>query len=80
MTSQYQVCIPHQSIVVNNRIYSAHSYGLTILATWIRTGMLTRHRSLAMGQSTNPAPVARPIRYGDKLFILCEDRLLCRDY
>ena len=70
--------IPHQSIVVNNRIYSAHSYGLTILP--LGQNNADQHRSLAMGQSTNPTPVARPIRYGDKLFILCKDRLLCQNY
>ena len=75
--SQYQFA-PHQSIVVNNRIYSAHSYGLTILP--LGQNNADQHHSLAMGQLTNPTPVARPIRYGDKLFILCKDRLLCRDY
>ena len=70
--------IPHQSIVINNRIYAAHSSGLTI---WeLDQNWHVQTHSLAMGQSTNPTPVARPIRYGDKLFILCEDRLLCRDY
>ena len=69
---------PHQSIVVSNRIYSAHSYGLTILP--LGQNNADQHRSLAMGQSTNPTPVARPIRYGDKLFILCKDRLICRGY
>ena len=75
--SQYQFA-PHQSIVVNNRIYSAHSYGLTILP--LGQNNADQHRSLAMGQPTNPTPVARPIRYGDKLFILCKDRLLCLNY
>ena len=65
-------------IVVNNRIYSAHSYGLTILP--LGQNNAGRHHSLAMGQPTNPRPVARPIRYGDKLFVLCKDRLICRDY
>ena len=75
--SQYQFA-PHQSIVVNNRIYSAHSYGLTILP--LGQNNTDRHHSLAMGQPTNPTPVARPIRYGDKLFILCKDRLLYLNY
>ena len=75
--SQYQF-VPHRSIVVNNRIYSAHSYGLTILP--LGQNNAGRHHSLAMGQPTNPRPVARPIRYGDKLFVLCKDRLICRDY
>ena len=70
--------IPHQSIVINNRIYAAHSSGLTI---WeLDKNWHAQTHSLAMGQPTNPTPVARPIRYGDKLFILCKDRLICRDY
>ena len=70
--------IPHQSIVINNRIYAAHSSGLTI---WeLDQNWHVQTHLLAMGQSTNPTPVARPIRYGNKLFILCKDRLLCRDY
>ena len=70
--------IPHQSIVMNNRIYAAHSSGLTI---WeLDKNWHAQPHSLAMGQPTNPTPVARPIRYGDKLFILCKDRLLCRNY
>ena len=75
--SQYQFA-PHQSIVVNNRIYSAHSYGLTILP--LGQNNADQHHSLARGQPTNPTPIARPIRYGDKLFVLCKDRLICRDY
>ena len=70
--------IPHQSIVINNRIYTAHSSGLTIWEP--NQNWYGQTYSLAMGQSTNPRPVARPIRYGDKLFILCKDRLVCRDY
>lgn len=69
---------PHRSIVLNGRIYSAHSYGLTILP--LGQNNAGQHESLAMGQSTNPTPVARPVRYGDKLFILCRDRLICRGY
>ncbi len=70
--------IPHRSIVMNNRIYAVHSSGLTI---WeLNRNWHGQTYSLAMGETTNPKPVARPIRYGDKLFILCNDRLLCRDY
>ena len=70
--------IPHQSIVVNNRICSAHSSGLTV---WeLDQNWYGQTYPLAMGQPTNPTPIARPIRYGDKLFILCKDRLLCRYY
>ena len=70
--------IPHQSIVVNNRIYSAHSSGLTV---WeFEQFRHVQTQSLSMGRPTTPSPITRPIRYGDKLFILCEDRLICRDY
>ena len=68
---------PHLSIVVNNRIYSPTSYGLTTLD--LTQNYAAGHQSLAMGLPTAPKPIARPIRYGDKLFILCEDRLLCLD-
>ena len=70
--------VPHQSIVVNNRIYSAHSAGLTV---WdLDRSHYVQTYSLSMGNPTTPTPVARPIRYGGKLFILCKDRFLCRDY
>ena len=69
--------IPHQSIVVNNRIYSAHSSGLTV---WeLEQPRHVQTQPLAMGHPTTPTPVARPIQYGDKLFILCKDRFICRD-
>ena len=70
--------IPHQSIVIGNRIYTAHSSGLTIWKP--DQNWSGQPYSLAMGHPTNPTPVAPPIRYGDKLFILCKDRLICRDY
>ena len=70
--------VPHQSIIVDNRIYSAHSSGLTILEPARNYNMQSKF--LAMGAVDNPIPVARPIRYGDKLFILCKDRLICLDY
>lgn len=69
---------PHQSIAVNNRVYSAHSYGLTILA--LGQKITDQHQTLAMGWQKVPSPIASPIQYGDKLFILCKDRLICRDY
>ena len=68
---------PHLSIVVNNRIYSPTSYGLTTLD--LTQNYAAGYQSLAMGMPTAPKPIARPIRYGDKLFVLCEDRLLCLD-
>ena len=67
--------VPHRSIAVDNRIYSAHSSGLTIQK--LEPTYAVSHQSLAMGQPENPVPVAPPIRYADKLFILCEDRLVC---
>lgn len=70
--------IPHQSIIVNDRIYSAHSSGLTVRR--LEGSRYVQTQSLAMGHPTTPSPVARPIQYGGKLFILCKDRLLCRDY
>ncbi|MCY3743010.1 MAG: hypothetical protein OXH00_18495 [Candidatus Poribacteria bacterium] len=70
--------IPHQSIVVDNRIYSAHSSGLTVWE-FDRIHHVQTH-SLSMGNPTTPTPVARPIQYGDKLFVLCKDRFICRDY
>ena len=70
--------IPHQSTVVKNRIYSAHSAGLTV---WdIDRNHHVQTHSLSMGNSTTPTPVARPIGYGSKLFILCKDRFICRNY
>ena len=70
--------IPHQSIAMNNRIYAAHAAGLTI---WeFDRNWHAQTRSLAMGQPTNPTPVARPIGYEGKLFILCKDRLISWDY
>lgn len=70
--------IPHQSIVINNRMYTAHSSGLTIWAP--NQNWDGQTHSLAMGHPTNPTPVGPPIRYGGKLFILCKDRLICQDY
>ncbi len=68
---------PHLSIVANNRIYSPTAYGLTTLD--LTQNYAAQHQSLAMGMPTAPKPIARPVRYGDKLFVLCEDRLLCLD-
>lgn len=69
--------VPHLSIVVKNRIYSAHAGGLTLFDA--ESIFAASHQTLAMGMPTNPAPVAPPIRYADKLLILCRDRLLCMD-
>ncbi len=67
--------VPHRSIAVNNRIYSAHSSGLTLQE--LEPTYTVSHQALAMGMPDNPVPVAAPIQYGDKLFILCKDRLVC---
>ncbi len=70
--------VPHQSILVNNSIYSAHSSGLTV---WqLDTNSLVQTHPLSMGNPKVPRPVARPIVYGGKLYILCRDRFICRDY
>ncbi len=69
--------VPHRSIAVDNHIYSANSSGATILS--LEPNYAVSHRGLAMGHPNNPEPVARPIRYGNKLFILCKDRLICLD-
>ena len=70
--------VPHLSIAVDNQIYSANSSGVTILS--LEPNYDLSYRGLAMGRPDTPVPVARPIRYGDKLFILCKDRLICLDY
>ena len=72
-----QMFVPHKSVVVSNKIYSAHSYGLTVLELGLNHNV--QDRSLAMGKPNSPSPIDRPIRYGDKLFILCKDRLVYLD-
>ncbi len=67
--------VPHLSIVVNHQIYSVTTTGLTIFP--LTNINAAQHQSLAMGRPTNPSPLTRPIRYGNKLFVLCRDRLLC---
>ena len=70
--------IPYRSVVVNNRIYSAHDTGLSVFSQ--DQYSVASGRSLAMAWTHNPLPIAPPIRYGNKLFILCQDRLVCLDY
>ena len=72
------VFVPHRSVVVNNRIYSAHSTGLTVIN--LNQDYVVSYDSLAMGWNDNPVPVAPPIRYGGNLFLLCKDRLVCLNY
>ena len=67
--------IPHRSVVVGNQIYSAHSAGLTVID--VNRDYTHSYQSLAVGSPRNPSPVAPPIRYGDKLFILCKEQLVC---
>ena len=65
--------VPHQSIAIGNRIYSASRYGLTIFELMSR-----RSNTRSLTQIGNrPTPIVRPIRYADRLFVLCEDRLVC---
>ena len=75
-SDQYSL-VPHRSVVVNNRIYSAHSTGLSVYSQ--DQYELFPDRSLAMGWADNPLPIAPPIQYGSKLFVLCQDRLVCLD-
>ena len=70
--------VPHQSLFLNGRIYSAHAGGLTTLK--LDGNISVQTPSLSMGSPTGPSPIARPIRYVDSMFILCKDRLICRDY
>ena len=76
--NQQHVFVPHRSVVVNNRIYSAHETGLSVFSQ--DQFKASSPRSLAMGWTNNPLPIAPPIRYGNKLFVLCNDRLVCLDY
>ena len=69
------IFVPHRSVVVNNRIYSAHPGGLTILN--LDQNYVASYQSLAMGRNDIPIPVASPIWYGGNIFVLCKDRLVC---
>ena len=73
--------LSHRSIVVNNQIYSVTATGLTIFNM---ASKQWQHRTLALGEVGNPLshpkPMAPPIRYGDKLFILCQDQLAGTNY
>ena len=74
--NQQHVFVPHRSAVVNNRIYSAHETGLSIFSP--DQNYAVSGRTLAIGGWTdNPLPIAPPIRYGNKFFVLCNDRLVC---
>lgn len=70
--------VPHRSVMVNNRIYSVHQSGLSVYSQDQYNARPVR--SLSMGWTDKPLPIASPIQYGNKLFILCQDRLVCFDY
>ena len=70
--------IPYRSVVVDNRIYSAHDTGLSVFSQ--DQYSVVSGRSLAMGWNHNPLPITPPIQFGNELFILCQDRLVCLDY
>lgn len=72
------VFVPHRSVLVNNRVYSAHPAGLTVFSP--DQSYTVSGQSLTMGRADNPVPVVPPIRYGNKLFVLCRDRLVCLNY
>ncbi|RKU25047.1 hypothetical protein C6497_16875 [Candidatus Poribacteria bacterium] len=72
------VFAPHRSVVMNNRIFSAHQFGFTILD--LNLDYQVSHQSLAMGQNNNPFPLSPPIQYGQNLFLLCRERVVCLNY
>ena len=73
--NQQHLFVPHRSAVVNNRVYSAHDTGLSVFSS-NRNYPVFGH-TLATEGRENPLPIAPPIRYGTKLFVLCKDRLIC---
>ena len=77
LNNNRQLFAPHLSIIVNNRIFCVTSYGMTVLNIGLNQNPRNHPYPLGMGRPTNPTPIARPIYYGNKLFILCKDRLIC---
>ncbi len=73
--SNQHLLITYRSVVVNNCVYSVHTNGLSVYSQDQNT--VVSGRGLAMGWENNPFPIAPPIQYGNKLFILCQDRLVC---
>ena len=69
------VFIPQRSVVVGEKIYSVHQTGLSILNLGYH--FFVSYSPLTVMPNDNPMPVAPPIWYGEKLFVLCEDRLIC---
>ena len=70
--------VPHLSTVANNRIYSAHSSGLTVIR--LTQNFSIKHDVLASGTPNIPRPVTRPIQFSNKLFVLCQEYLVCLNY
>lgn len=65
---------PHFTLAVNSTFYSASRLGLTIFNKGD-----TRSMPLDDGHGRSSPPVTPPIRYGDKLFILCSKHLFCKN-
>ena len=76
--SDQHLLITYRSIVVNNCVYSVHQSGLSVYSQDQYTAV--SGLVLAMGWKNNPFPIAPPIQFGNKLIILCQDRLVCLDY
>ena len=70
--------VPHLSTVANNRIYSAHSSGLTVIR--LTQNFSIKHDVLMSGTPKTPRPVTRPIQFSNKLFVLCQEHLVCLNY
>lgn len=68
---------PQRSVVVGEKIYSGRPAGLTILN--LGHHFAVSYDALAMGRNDIPMVVAPPIWYGGNLFVLCKDRLVCRE-
>ena len=67
--------IPHQSVVVGQRILSLSESGLYRLD--LPSGA-TSVMSLTRKPDDKPVPIASPAVYANKLLVWCEDRLLCQ--
>ena len=70
--------VPHLSTVANNKIYSAHIDGLTVIR--LTQNFSIKHEVLASGAPKAPRPVTRPIQFSNKLFVLCQKHLVCLNY
>lgn len=70
--------VPHLSTVTSNRIYSAHTSGLTVIR--LTQNFNIKHDVLASGTPNISRPVTRPIQFSNKLFVLCQQHLVCLNY